>query len=234
MSLEQRLQTIQIRVAKATSEAGRGQQSVRLIAVSKTHPSALIENAHRLGVRVFGENYADELADKQASLKHLSDLVWVYIGQLQSNKIKKIVMHADEIQSIATEKHARYVERYVAEAGKSKFPVWIVVNAEAEDTKAGATFTDVPNLAHFIATACPHLVLQGIMAIPPAKYSDQAQVIEGKIQVPELYKELRKLADQTGLGKLSLGMTGDLQIAIAAGSDCIRIGTAIFGERARK
>lgn len=232
MLIDERLSTVRSRIYTAAEKAGRHTSDIRLIAVSKTHPAEAIETAYAAGLRVFGENYADELIEKSSKLTHRSDISWVFIGQLQSNKIQKIVKHADEIQSIATEKHARYVQRYASEVGKTNYPVWIVVNSEDEESKQGASFDEIANIAKFIATECPSLALQGIMAIPPSKYSDQSSALpNGGYSVPDLYKQLRKIASETGLGKLSLGMTSDLQIAIAAGTDCIRIGTAIFGER---
>jgi pyridoxal phosphate enzyme (YggS family) len=234
MSIQDRLSAIRVRIADAAAVYGRGASEICLIAVSKTHPPEAVLDAYSLGQRTFGENYADELAEKSTALQHLKDIKWVFIGQLQSNKIQKIVKFADEIQSIASEKHARYVQRYAAELGKQHFPVWIVVNAAAEASKQGLSFDELAKLSEFILSHCPNLSLQGIMAIPPAEFSDEVYVGEGKPSPPDLYIKLRKAASRTGLGKLSLGMTGDLQIAIAAGRDCVRIGTAIFGERAQK
>ncbi len=234
MSIKERLSAIQVRIADAAAASGRAPSKIRLIAVSKTHPSEAIQEAYTLGQKTFGENYADELAEKCSQLHQLTDLNWVFIGQLQSNKIQKIVKHADEIQSIASEKHARYVQRYADEFKKTNFPVWIVVNAAGEETKLGLPLSEVPALSDFIINNCPNLSLEGIMAIPPPEFSDNSCSSGEKSSPPELYRSLRKVASNTGHGKLSLGMTGDLQIAIAAGSDCVRIGTAIFGERQKK
>ena len=121
-----------------------------------------------------------------------------------------------------------------SELGKRQYPIWIVVNAGDEDSKQGVSFTDLPRLREFIKSSCPSLSLQGIMAIPPASYSDEEWLSTGKKLIPDLYQRLRQAANETGLGKLSLGMTGDLRLAVAAGSDCVRIGTAIFGARLPK
>lgn len=234
MPIEDRLTAVRVKIADAATACKRQPNDIRLIAVSKTHPSAAIEAAYNFGQKDFGENYADELMDKCTQLHHLDNLKWVFIGQLQSNKIQRIVKFADEIQSIASEKHARYVQRYAADFGKTNFPVWIVVNAAGESNKQGLSLEDVPNLAKFIESNCSNLSLQGLMTIPPAEFSDEAYSHKDNSSPPELYTQLRKAARTTGGGKLSLGMTGDLNIAIAAGSDCVRIGTAIFGERPKK
>ena len=225
------IKIVQDRISAAAADARRGSDKIRLLAVSKTHSADSIRAAYNAGLREFGENYADELAEKSASLADLPDIRLVFIGQLQSNKIQKIVKHADEIQSVASEKHARYIERYVSESGKNNFPVWIVINAGNEDAKRGVTFDELPALSAFIQKNCPHLKLQGVMAIPPAEYSDDAWQKHSGREIPDLYKKLRAAASATGSGLLSLGMSSDLNLAIAAGSDCIRIGTAIFGKR---
>lgn len=214
-------------VATAAQSCGRNAQGIRLLAVSKTKSPEDITRVYEAGQRQFAENYVDELVAKAAVLKDLADLHWVFIGQLQSNKIQKLVQVASEIQTVASEKHARYIQRYAAEFGKAAFPVWIHVNAEAEEQKFGTDYETASSLSDFIAASCPNLVLQGIMAVPPAHFSDQNYPTD----LPKLYKELRQFAAAIGRGQLSLGMSGDLKIAIKSGTDCIRIGTAIFGTR---
>jgi pyridoxal phosphate enzyme (YggS family) len=218
-------------ISDCATKARRKASSIRLIAVSKTFDAKLVREAYDCGLREFGENYADELVEKSALLDDLVDIRWIFIGQLQSNKIQKIMRVADEVQSIVTEKHARYIQRYADENSKSKFPVWICVNAGDESTKQGISWLELPRLANFITAECPNLELQGIMAIPPATFNDKIWLSSGSEQIPELYQNLRRAASSTGLGKLSLGMSGDLALAIKAGSDCVRIGSAIFGAR---
>ncbi len=215
-------------------KANRQSASIRLIAVSKTFDAKLVREAYSCGLRDFGENYADELIEKSGQLADLVDIRWVFIGQLQSNKIQKIMSVADEVQSIVTEKHARYIQRYAHENGKSGFPVWICVNAGGESTKQGTSFLELPHLAKFIKNHCPNLELQGVMAIPPATFNDKIWLESGSERIPELYQNLRRVASSTGLGKLSLGMSSDLGLAIKTGSDCVRIGSAIFGARKSK
>jgi pyridoxal phosphate enzyme (YggS family) len=234
MSISEQLFAVRQQLAEAVAAAGRPKESVELLAVSKTHSSKKIIDAYNSGQRSFGENYADELIEKSEELAAFKDLRFVFIGQLQSNKIQKVVKHAAEIQSVATEKHSRYIERYAQELGKEHYPVWSVVNAGDESSKQGTTFGDLPQLSTFIQTHCPHLSLQGIMAIPPQEYSDEMWLKQVSNKVPELYQQLAEMAKKTGAGKLSLGMSGDLRLAVAAGSHCVRIGTAIFGARELK
>lgn len=216
------------RIEDIAANVKRDRTSIRLLAVSKTKSADDIRAVYAAGQRDFAENYADELITKAQELRDLKDLNWVYIGQLQSNKIQKLVAVCAEIQTVASEKHARYIERYVIEQSRQNFPVWIHVNADAEDQKFGVALTAVESLSQFIRTQCPHLQLQGLMAIPPAAYND----VSYTATIPELYLKLHAAATKAGLGKLSLGMSSDLNIAIKAGSDCVRIGTAIFGARA--
>jgi pyridoxal phosphate enzyme (YggS family) len=218
------------RIQSICRACGRDPREIRLIAVSKTHPPESIRQIYGYGHREFGENYADELEQKFNALSDLKDLNLIFIGQLQSNKIQKIVRHAAEIQSIATEKHARYVNRYAKEFGKYNYPVWIVVNAGDESSKQGTNISEVDRLAKFIQSECPQLLLKGIMAIPPAIYQD-SWLMEKPGTIPTLYSDLKNLANSTGTGLLSLGMSGDLELAIRAGSQVIRIGSAIFGSR---
>lgn len=229
--LHSRIRDIQSQITRATLDAKRPVGCVRLLAVSKKQSAQAVSEAHAAGLCEFGENYADELCEKAEALKAEKNIRWVFIGQLQSNKIAKIVRSAQEIQSISSEKHARLIDRHVADLNLPKYPVWIVVNAADEDSKQGLSLGLLPQLAQFISAHCPHLSLQGIMAIPPQSYSDDAWAQAVNHAVPPLYTDLRKAANVTGAGRLSLGMTGDLALSIAAGTDCVRIGTAIFGAR---
>ncbi len=229
--LHSRIRDIQSQITRATLSAKRPEGCVRLVAVSKKQSVQAVSEAHAAGLIEFAENYADELCEKVEALRAQKNIRWVFIGQLQSNKIAKIVRCADEIQSISSEKHARLIDRHVADLNQSEYPVWIVVNAAAEESKQGVSLGQLPQLAQFISRECPHLSLQGIMAIPPQSYSDEAWAGPLNYCVPPLYSDLRKAATGTGAGRLSLGMSGDLGLSIAAGSDCVRIGTAIFGVR---
>ncbi|NRA44364.1 MAG: YggS family pyridoxal phosphate-dependent enzyme [Oligoflexales bacterium] len=215
------------RIVEAASKHSRDPSRIRLMAVSKFHPAGKVADLAALGQTYFGENYAQELIDKSVELSALP-ITWSFIGQLQSNKIKKIVLHADEIQSVAKLKDAQLIERYVCEKECDHYPIYLCINAADEPQKRGASMQEARELAAQIEDQCPHLTLKGVMAIPPPLASLE---ICPETQIPHLYSRLRKLADSVGQGLLSLGMSQDLEAAIAAGSDIVRLGTALFGER---
>jgi pyridoxal phosphate enzyme (YggS family) len=207
-------------------EIQRIRPGCRLVAVSKGQSADKIRDLYRRGQREFGENYVQELEEKAAQLTDLKDLRWVFIGALQSNKIQRIIRVASEIQTASSDKHLRYIDRLAAGAGKDPFPVFIEVNAGGEASKGGIAAAEVPSLV-VSSQSMPGISLQGIMVIPPAEIDDATYVLAGK-DPPPMYRDLRLLADATGMGKLSLGMSGDYKTALAAGSDCVRIGRALF------
>jgi pyridoxal phosphate enzyme (YggS family) len=228
-----RLTTFQDRLRGITQRLGRAPSSVRLLAVSKTHSAESIATLYGLGVREFGENYAQELAKKGALLGPIG-VRFVFIGTIQSNKIPLIVQHAAEIQSVASLRHAKIIAHEAARLGKVPYPIYLLVNAGDEASKSGVTIREVLPLAKAIQDSCPELALQGLMAIPPPLEDDDEERGKTHRKVPALYRDLRELANQVGRGLLSLGMSDDLEKALAAGSDCIRIGTALFGPRPSK
>ncbi len=223
------LAAVEHRIARAALAAGRDRADIELLAVSKTHPPAAVRALYSLGLRTFGENYAQELAAKAAALQDLPGLSWSFVGTVQSNKLKLLVTHASEIQAVTSLDQARKIARLARELNKIPFSIYLGVNAGDEATKHGAPLADAPRLADEIQAGCPELRLRGIMAIPPplAAESPAAPVA----RVPPLYARLAGLAATIGEGRLSLGMTADLEPAIAAGSTCVRIGTALFGAR---
>lgn len=196
-----------------------------LLAVSKGQPAARIRELFALGQRRFGENYAQELLAKAAELSDLP-IEWVYIGHLQSNKIKKLVSVSSEIQTLAQWSHAEQLARAVAEAGRTGFKVFLEVKVDQAESKSGLAWDDVLDLSQRIQTELPQLCLRGLMAIPESQFQDSDSA-----EIPELYQRLRALADRVGDGQLSLGMSGDLRMAAAAGSDLVRVGQALMGPR---
>ena len=197
---------------------------VRLIAVSKGQAPDKIRALYEDGQREFGENYVEELEEKSESLRDLKDLRWIFIGTVQSNKIQRIMRRAAEIQTLASEKHVRFVSRYADELGLAPYPVFLEVNCDP-GKKGGIGINDAGSLSNSIEIKYPSLRLLGLMAIPPAQYSDAT--CGGNI--PPLYQQLALAARSVGAGQLSLGMSGDMQIALDAGSNCLRIGRALFG-----
>ena len=204
---------------------------VTLVAVSKTQPAAAVRAAHAAGQRHFGENYAQEWRDKAAQLADLPDLVWHFIGALQTNKVKYLLPRRDPAGAAAPA--ARWVHtvdrlslaeelsrRAVAHGAPVR--VLIEVNVADEHSKAGCAPTDVPRLAEAVARL-PAVELRGLMCIPPAEGDPRRH-----------FAALRALRDGLGvpLPDLSMGMSGDYEDAIREGSTLIRVGTAIFGPRA--
>ena len=213
----------------ATAQAAKPPHAVRLLAVSKGQSAAALRDLYALGQRQFGENYAQEMLLKAAALSDLTDVELIFIGRIQSNKIPAIVRVAAAVQSLASERHARLLAAAVASVGKRPYPVHLLINAGDEASKDGLSGEAAQGLARTIAAELPELRLRGVMAIPPPL--SQLQLGDDGSGIPRLFRQLRLLADSIGEGDLSLGMSADLQPAILAGSNCVRVGTALFGER---
>lgn len=227
---QQRLHSVRAAIASACAAADRDPQTVRLLPVSKTHPVAALQALRSIGLRQFGENYVQELLAKAAVLS--DQLEFVFIGTLQSNKIKRLVQAAAEIQSLADFRHAGLIAAAAREYGKTPYPVYLAVNAGDESSKSGLPLSQVEGVALAITRDYPELQLEGLMAIPPPlEQLASASDLSKPDFVPPLYRQLAQLARTIGRGQLSLGMSQDLRPAILAGSNCVRIGTALFGPR---
>lgn len=202
--------------------------STRLLAVSKTFPATHIEYAYHAGQRAFGENYVDEAIGKITRLGHL-DIEWHYIGPIQSNKTRKIATHFSWVQSIASEKHAQRLndQRPIT---APPLNCCIQVNISHEACKSGVTPENVLSLAGVIGNL-PRLRLRGIMAIP-AKEDELSRQRQAFRTLSAIYQQL--ITEGHPLDTLSMGMTGDMEAAIAEGATMVRIGTAIFGTRQKK
>ena len=222
-TIAERWRAIRARVDAACERAGRAASEVTIIAVSKTHPAAAVREAAAAGAIDFGENYAQELADKRAELGDLAGRVrWHFIGRLQRNKAKLIAGQVALVHAVDTVELAQELAKRAA--GHVQ-PVLIAVNLAGETTKGGVYEQDAPALAKSILQVTG-VRLDGLMTMPPPE-ADPRPFFEG----------LRVLRDrlQHALGRalpvLSMGMSSDFETAIACGSTHIRIGTAIFGVR---
>ena len=221
------LQAVRQGIAAAAQQAGRQAADVALLAVSKTVSSDRIRAAYAAGQRQFGENYVQEGIDKIAALADLRDhLQWHFIGPLQSNKTRPVAEHFDWVHTIDRLKIA---ERLSAQrpAGMPALQVCIQVNISGEASKSGVAPAEVPALAHAVA-ALPNLRLRGLMAIPEPEHDPAAQR-RPFAAMRAMLQALR--ADGLQLDTLSMGMSGDMEAAIAEGATLVRIGTAIFGAR---
>ena len=219
------MQAVRQRVADAARACGRDPAAVGLIAVSKTFGADAVAAAHACGQRVFGENYVQEAVDKIVALASLG-LEWHFIGPIQSNKTRQIAENFAWVHSVD---RAKIAERLSAARPDALAPlqVCIQINIGDENTKSGVAPADALALARAIA-ALPRLKLRGLMTIPPAS--------DDPAQQRRYFAELRKLKEQlamagVALDTLSMGMSADLEAAIAEGATLVRVGTAIFGQR---
>ncbi len=219
------LQAVQARISHAAAAVGRSPEAVRLLAVSKTWPLACVLDAADAGQRAFGENYVQEGIDKIATVtgRHLE---WHFIGPLQSNKTRLVAEHFSWVHSIERMKVA---ERLSAQRPDDLPPlsVCIEVNVSGAATKSGCTPGEALALCQAVS-ALPRLKLRGLMAIPAAADDFAAQRAPFR-QLRELRERIR--AAGLPLDTLSMGMSHDLEAAVAEGATIVRIGTAIFGER---
>ncbi|WP_296232704.1 YggS family pyridoxal phosphate-dependent enzyme [Pseudomonas sp. UBA4617] len=221
-TLADNLSAISARIARAAQAAGRDPASVQLLAVSKTKPASAIREIHAAGVRDVGENYLQEALTKQQALSDLP-LIWHFIGPIQSNKTKAIAEHFDWVHSVDRLKIAQRLSEQ-RPAGLAPLNICLQVNVSGEDSKSGCAPADLPALANAVA-ALPNLRLRGLMAIPEPTDDRAAQ--------EAAFATLRQLQEALGLGldTLSMGMSHDLEAAIAQGATWVRIGTALFGAR---
>lgn len=221
------LADIRSRVARALDRAGRNHDDVTIVAVSKQQSIERIAAAHRAGQIHFGESYVQEALPKMEALRELP-IVWHYIGPVQGNKTRPI---AERFQWVHSVDRARVAERLNAQRPYHALPlnVLLQVDLAAEPRRAGARSEEVADLAALIRTL-PRLALRGLMGIPPADANQ-----EGARRYFEGLRALKLELARAGIGTdtLSMGMSGDFETAIAMGSTCVRIGTAIFGPRGR-
>ncbi|HET8791662.1 MAG TPA: YggS family pyridoxal phosphate-dependent enzyme [Modicisalibacter sp.] len=216
------------RLAQALRDADRPAESARLLAVSKTKPAALIRETYACGQREFGENYLQEALDKQAELADLNDIVWHFIGPLQSNKTRDIAEHFGWVHSIDRAKVAHRLSQQRPSA-LGPLNVCLQVNVSGEASKAGVTPQALDALADEVV-ALPNLRLRGLMAIP-APSRDVAAQRQPLAHLRQLQEALRQRLPQAPLDTLSMGMSDDLEAAILEGATLVRLGTAIFGAR---
>jgi pyridoxal phosphate enzyme (YggS family) len=222
------LQSVHQRIAAACAAAGRDVNEVTLLPVSKTFGPEAVREAHAAGERAFGENYIQEAVEKQALLAELQ-LQWHCIGPIQSNKTRLVAAHFAWAQSVDRLK----IAQRLAEQRPAELPplnVCIQVNIDGGPTKSGVLPAEALALAREIVRL-PRLVLRGIMTIPEPAESFEAQVAVHR-RARALFDQLREAG--LPLDTLSMGMTGDLEAAVHAGSTMVRVGTAIFGGRPRK
>ncbi len=212
------------RVDEAVARAGRPPGSVRLLAVAKTFPAAAVRAVYALGQRAFGENYVQEAVAKRDALRDLVDVEWHLIGPLQSNKTGVAAENFDWIETVDRLKVA---QRLSAQRAAPPLEICVQVNASGEASKGGVGPAEALALAQAVA-ALPRLRLRGVMGIP-APTADEAQLRREFGVLRVCFDAMR--ADGLAVDTLSMGMSADLDLAIAEGATQVRVGTAIFGAR---
>ncbi len=211
---------------RVRAAAGARADEITLVAVSKKQPVEAIQTLYELGHRDFGENYAQELAEKAEELKRRGcwEIRWHFIGHLQTNKAKMIVPHVTTVHSVDSLKlGTELAKRWRAAGRDGRLPVFVEVNVDQQESKVGVVPETVPSLVRELATV-PELVVQGLMCIPDPERGPSG----------EPFERLRWVSKECGdatAGQLSMGMTDDFEVALAHGATHIRIGTAIFGPR---
>lgn len=230
MSVASALQGVRARIAAAALAAGRDPATVKLVAVSKTHPASAVREAYAEGQRDFGENYVQELLQKAEELRDLTDLRWHVIGHLQRNKARQVVSLASLVHTVDSPELALELsKRFDGLVTGRRLPVLAEVSIAGEAQKHGVAPANLAELLTCIE-AMPALELRGLMCVPPAT--------EDPAAARPYFEALARLRDLHGgaprLPELSMGMTHDLDQAVAAGATLVRVGTAIFGARPQK
>ena len=224
--IDDKLAKVTARIHQAAAAAGRNPQTVQLIAVSKTQPAAAIAEAYVWGQRAFGENYLQEALDKQIQLADLTDIEWHFIGPIQSNKTRPIAGHFGWVHSIDRLK----IAQRLSEQRPHELPplnICVQVNIDDETTKSGVSLAELPALVAAIRPL-PRLQLRGLMAIPAAT-NNPAQQLAAFAKLRNAFETLS--VQGYGLDCLSMGMSGDMEAAIAEGATFVRVGSDIFGAR---
>lgn len=230
--LRTNLSMVRKRMQKAAATAGRDVAEIKLVAVSKTHPVEVVRQAIEAGIATFGENKVQEAESKITGVGRQT-AEWHLIGHLQSNKARRAVQLFDVIHSVDSIGLATRLERICVEDDRPALPVFVQVDLAREQTKSGIVEEDLPALVDYLRI-CRRVKFEGLMILPP--------FFDNTDDVRPFFQRLRVLRDDLaaqgafggGRGELSMGMSHDFEIAIEEGATVIRVGTAIFGDRAEQ
>ncbi|HKX83956.1 MAG TPA: YggS family pyridoxal phosphate-dependent enzyme [Pyrinomonadaceae bacterium] len=228
-TLSTNISEVQRRIDDACLRAGRRTNDVKLVAVTKTHPVDVVKEAISVGCKVLGENKVQEAEGKILELGR-DNAEWHFIGHLQSNKARKTVQLFDVIHSVDSVELATRLERICIEEGRNLLSIFVQVDLAGEETKSGISETDLPKLIEYLRS-CERLRFDGLMILPP--YLDDPELMR------PYFRRIRSIRDEllnqgafaNSKGELSMGMSGDYEVAIEEGATVVRVGTAIFGER---
>lgn len=218
--LKSRIDAVEERIARACEKAGRARTSVTLVAVSKTHPADVVCTAYGHGLRTFGENYAQEFAEKHDALAaECPELVWHFIGHLQRNKAKLVAPRASVVETVDS---FALGEALSQKSQGRRLELFVQVNVAREPQKAGCAPEETEALVRALGKL-PGVTVVGLMTIPPASESAEDSRPH--------FRALGELAQRLDLSGLSMGMSHDFEVAIEEGATVVRVGTAIFGKR---
>lgn len=228
--LAENIASVRSRIEQACRRAGRDPAELKLVAVTKTHSAEVVRAAVGAGMTVFGENRVQEAEAKIADVGR-DRAEWHLIGHLQKNKVRKAVQLFDVIESLDSIELAKRLERICIEDGRSELPVLVEVDLAGEATKSGIVESELPDLVRMLRH-CVALRFDGLMVLPP--YFDDPE------STRPYFQRLRTIRDELAAedafagraGELSMGMSHDFEVAIEEGATIVRVGTAIFGERA--
>lgn len=225
--LSENLRKVQENIAAAAQKAGRNPADITLIAVSKTKPAEMVKEVYDCGIREFGENKVQEILAKTEVLPN--DILWHMIGHLQRNKVKAVIGKACLIHSVDSIRLAEEISKQAVNANIT-VSILLEVNVAGEDTKYGFTTDDLEASFEQIAKL-PNICIRGLMTSAPFVADPEDNRVYFR-QLKQLCVDLKsKNIDNTSMDILSMGMTNDYEIAIEEGATCVRVGTAIFGER---
>jgi len=216
---------ISSKIKAACEQAKRSNDEIRLVAVSKLQPIDVINEAYALGINNFGENYAQELAEKYSACP--KDIIWHFIGPIQSNKVSLIAKHANWVHSIDREKVARKLNDALETEGK-KIHALVQVNIDREESKSGILPEEAVDFTYELVAHYPNLILEGLMFMPKINTSKKAKMDTMK-KIVDLHKLL--LSKLPGCTQLSLGTSSDFEESISTGSTILRIGESLLGKR---
>lgn len=232
------VEIIRTRIEQAAARAGKTSSDINLVAVSKRKPQEDIVNAYNSGIRIFGENRAEELAEKAEALSHLSDLKWHFIGNLQSRQSKIVAQYADCFHAVDRIKIAKQLSKHLVDFNRN-LPIFIQVNVSGEESKSGFScdnWQEDPQQLEVLTAAIkeiaalPHLTVLGLMTMAP--FNSTEAVLRPIFQkMSTLSEALDQNIPELTNSQLSMGMSGDFEIAIEEGATHVRIGSAIFGAR---
>jgi len=223
--LRENLAEVREKIERAAQRCGRNAREIKLITVSKTHSTEVLQDAMAAGATIFGENKIQEAEEKIEELGK-ENLEWHLIGHLQSNKARRAIKLFDCIQTLDSVELAERLERICIEENRTSLSVLAQVDLAKEATKNGIDEKDLPKLVEFLQT-CERLKLDGLMIIPP--------FFEDADKARPYFRRLREIRDEVlPNGELSMGMSHDFEIAVEEGATIVRVGTAIFGRRERK